>query len=703
MLAGIDDIDWAAMNHAYGPAGEVPDLLRGLVSDDPAVRERALDAMYGAVHHQGDVYECTLAVVPFLLEAAANPALPGRAAIVSLLASIGGEYEHDAFDDEEELDEFSKALMDRCETPGATLFRNEARLAVAAAVPELMELLADAAAEVRTAVPRALLTCQDGAGPVVATLQRRLPAESDTTAKATIVDVVGSFGKRAAVGRAAGVDPDAVESWLAEVASGSQQSPHVRLAAVGKLAGWAPTRLPLDIPSIGELLRAGYAAGTPPVQPAGFTTDTLVGAIRTMWEQQATGRRAPDAAAVVRELSTSLGERVDDRVELLATLLRAPEWEARHDAVYPARTLIQDWRGDFEELVFLLGEQLADAEPRLVEAAVDTLFELDELAAPAADALARSVAAAPREASPRGWITPQLGGLPTLGRAVTTLAGLRDARAMPALRWALARPEMPQDVGWAVGSFGPAAADLVPMIRQRLRDLPSEEHDPSRYGLAHALGKIGQAAAAAVPELLALAAARYGLEALARIGPPAADAVPTIQRLLDHGDPGTEITAAAALWHITADPGPVLPVLTRYLNDDRYRLDALATVRDLGPIAAPVMPKLRRIFHSDDSYLGHQLYAAQALWRITGDATGLLPTLTAAWSASHLQVEIAQCFTEMGSAAAATAPLLREELDRRQRSYRSGGGSGNIWGLGNIASDLKLVRTYRAALAAVGR
>src|SRR5688500_16170518 len=90
MFTGLDDIDWAGTHHAYGPATAVPELLRGLVSDNPAERESALDAMYGAVHHQGDVYECTVAAIPFLLEAAADRALPGRAGIVELLASIGG-------------------------------------------------------------------------------------------------------------------------------------------------------------------------------------------------------------------------------------------------------------------------------------------------------------------------------------------------------------------------------------------------------------------------------------------------------------------------------------------------------------------------------------------------------------------------------------------------------------------------------------
>lgn len=89
LFAGLDDIDWAGLDHAYGPATEVPVLLRGLVDPDPAMRERALDSMYGAVHHQGDVYPCTLATIPFLLRIAQRPDMPGRPEVVRLLASIG--------------------------------------------------------------------------------------------------------------------------------------------------------------------------------------------------------------------------------------------------------------------------------------------------------------------------------------------------------------------------------------------------------------------------------------------------------------------------------------------------------------------------------------------------------------------------------------------------------------------------------------
>jgi hypothetical protein len=67
------------LRHAYGSAEDVPGLLRGLASADPVERETALDGMYGAVHHQGEVYDSTLACVPFLLALVASGDVADRA------------------------------------------------------------------------------------------------------------------------------------------------------------------------------------------------------------------------------------------------------------------------------------------------------------------------------------------------------------------------------------------------------------------------------------------------------------------------------------------------------------------------------------------------------------------------------------------------------------------------------------------------
>ncbi|MEU4303809.1 hypothetical protein [Kitasatospora aureofaciens] len=91
MSNDLDSIDWASMGHAYGPASEVPVWLQGMASADPEVRRKALGAFVGAVHHQGDVYPCTLASLPFLFALADDPRTPDRAGIVRLVVSIGRE------------------------------------------------------------------------------------------------------------------------------------------------------------------------------------------------------------------------------------------------------------------------------------------------------------------------------------------------------------------------------------------------------------------------------------------------------------------------------------------------------------------------------------------------------------------------------------------------------------------------------------
>ena len=457
MFSGLDSIGWGSMQHAYGPATEVPALLRALVSDDPAAREHGLDGMYGAVHHQGDVYECTVAAIPFLLEAAAVSGLPGRGGVLELLASIGGA----------DWDDLSRAS-------GLPAYQ-AAHHAVGAACPLFARLLSDPDPEVRRAAPQALQACRDDARQAVAVLRARLlEEEADAEARAAVISAVGAFGRRAAAGQIAGIGSAEIGAWLADIAGHSGTDPGTRLAAIAELARCAPAMLPPGISEmITDLLRTIYAAAAPAAPPAGFSTSTLAGALRELSEGEAAARTAPAAAELVRAASAAFGDRVEDRVELLTRLLREEGWEARHDALRPAKVLIEGWRGSYEEIVFLVGEQLLDPHPRLAAVAAGVLEHLDAEAAPAADALARSLDAAPREAphTRNGglppWVVAWNRGVPTTSPVLRALAALQDPRALPGVQWALERPDMPGDIGHVAGQFGPAAAGLVPLARRR--------------------------------------------------------------------------------------------------------------------------------------------------------------------------------------------------------------------------------------------
>ncbi|MEH0935303.1 hypothetical protein [Micromonospora psammae] len=690
LFAGLDDVDWAALHHAYGPAVEVPELLRGLVDDDPAARETALDGMYGAVHHQGDVYDSTLATIPFLLDAAARPQLPGRGPIVELLGSYAGAEYDDV--DEDEDDEYADEEE--------VAHQMAARAAIADARPVFLALLDDPDPQVRAAAAGALMVRPDAG--ISAALSDRLAVEADEDVRKALLDLLGRLGRLARTGRLTGVDPAGLLAPLVETLT-ADGPPQPRLAALAQLVEAAEPPGVDVVATALALFDALYAREAPPPSPAGFTTDTLRGAVRQLGERELAGRPSPPAAPLVQQLSAALGDRVGERTRLLTALLDAPEWYRRHDAIAPVQRLVDGWRGPYRELVARLGEQLLDPEPRLAGAAASSLRHLDVLAEPAADAMVRALDAAPREARhDRGappWVIRWGGGEAALGPVPVALAALADRRVLPVLRWALEQDQPPEDVGQAVAALGPAAAELVPLIRDRLRDLP-DAPERFRSSLVYALGRIGPAAAPCLPELLARLPDDGAARALAALGPAAVDAVPALRRATGSDEWRQRLPAASALWQVTGDAELVLPVLARSLEGTTFEArDAARGLAELGPAAAGTAPRLRELCAAADSTGWLPLAAAVALWRVTGDAAATLPTLLSAWRAnSYTAREVVRHLAEFGPLAADAVPLLRAELARvRRHNVREA-----TWTTDQVAADEELLRYCRAALDAIG-
>ena len=92
-LEGLDAVGWAGLTHAYGPATDVPLLLRELRAADPERREKAVWELYGTIFHQGSRYEATAPAVPFLLALAADPGTPDRVEIVRMIAALAIGYD----------------------------------------------------------------------------------------------------------------------------------------------------------------------------------------------------------------------------------------------------------------------------------------------------------------------------------------------------------------------------------------------------------------------------------------------------------------------------------------------------------------------------------------------------------------------------------------------------------------------------------
>ncbi|MGW4775382.1 PBS lyase [Streptomyces filamentosus] len=743
MLTGIEEVDWASLGHAYGPADDVPALLLGLASPDPSERECALDGMYGAVHHQGDVYDSTLACIPFLLELVADPAVPDRGGIVELLTSIGG-IELD--DEDDDLDGPSGPDQDDADFVPAANFAM-ASAAIAAGADVFLGLVDDTDPEVRLAAPVALASLHPDPARVLTLLRERLTVEPDTEVRLALVAAVGRIALRHASLRAETVD------WLAWLARAAQD-PGLRLASLAQLARCSPGRIPDDIVRrVTELLEEIRTAprAVPDAVPgaAGETDDgvegtgpgrapvTLVGQVRELLEEQVAGRRTPWTEELLRTLHGALDDRVDDRIALVLAQLRCPDPGQRSDAIWLCGGLIRLWRGRYEEVVGLVGAQLTDPDTRLREAAGSFLERLFELGAPAADALAGVLTAGsdgpdgpgrpggaggpagvggPTGPGGRtGFAGP--GGLAELtGRtwrdgALLALARSGDARAVPLLARTLEGPgEVRRELLYAVDGLGPAAAGLAPLLRRRLAAVELDEELYERAApLLHALASVR--GAQALPEVLRVlrgapehrrawvreAAART----LAAFGPSAREAVPELRELLDSGTAAVATAAARALWAVEGDADAVVPVLERWLRPGSATADRCAAAQALGaigPSAAGAARALRPGLTSRD--LWERVRCAAALWRVAGETERTLPVLLAAWEENrHARVDIAECLAEMGPAAAAAQLPILTELTRRRRHNTREGASGSH----DVHQDEKLLTLCRAALARMER
>ncbi|MFI6848210.1 HEAT repeat domain-containing protein [Kitasatospora sp. NPDC050467] len=651
MFDTLHDIDWAALHHAYGPADDVPGMLLGLASDHPGEREAALDDLHDAVHQQCDIYDSTLACVPFLFELIADRTRPDRGPVVELLTSIGEAVHHYPAGEEES-------------TEGSVwrLTLAQGRAAVAARADAFSPLLTDPDPDVRCAAAAALALLHANGPATLALLRGRLSHEPEAEARTALATAAATLADRFPELAAPAT------AWLTTLAGDGNQPAALRLTASARLAARAPGPLAADtVASTARLLRHI------PVGQAG---------------------RSADAALQI--IHRALGDRLTDRVALCAEQLTAADPALRHGGIRQAGLLFHEVRGPFGELAALLGRRLADPDRTVGKAAAAVLPDLFRLAAPAADAVADCLATAEDP-----WSDTRSDDLPNPHHLLRTLTRLGDPRALPALAAALDRPALPHDLGFLVAQLGPAAAPLAGPLRERLAALSLERppHLDRVDPLLTALGATG--GADALPAVLrVLRAAPAGpptdsaLRALTRLGPAAAEAAPALRTLL--ADPGSPhaLPAAAALWAATGDTGAVLQLLLAKAGDPSpwVRRAAARALAPIGPAAAEAAPALRAMLADGEVWV--RVDGATALWHITADADAgaVLPVLTAAWTENpHTRATTAGCLTAMGSAAVPALPLVHAELAATRR-HNAGFGSSHV-----IHDDEQLLDACRTA------
>jgi len=203
MLEGLDTINWQRLTHAYGPATNVPELIRNLTSPTPDVREQAQEGLRSTIWHQGTVYEATAYAIPFLIELLEHREVPCRDQILFDLALLAWGSSRD--DAPEARDWIEQQIHD----------------AVAHGLPLYLSLLRESDPGVRRYVPFVLDVLPGCASAISSVLESHLLQETDPQVKAHLLLYLSD-------------QPDyrkADDQWLRDWANAVGEHPFVRTVA----------------------------------------------------------------------------------------------------------------------------------------------------------------------------------------------------------------------------------------------------------------------------------------------------------------------------------------------------------------------------------------------------------------------------------------------------------------------------------------
>ncbi|WP_431956766.1 hypothetical protein [Nocardia lijiangensis] len=719
MFAELDDVDWKSVRDPFGSNPDIPELLREVASGDDSERTEALEELEAQLHPIGKAYHADygyhydydydfqrppvnesraarLAALctPFLLELAARPFGPDRLRILRLIAALAGVAE-----DEDRDEEPLFRLWSDTELAASVVLRNrqEVRRAIGRALPELLDLLDDTDAGIRAAVVPVLAVCAEQWATVAPALQARVGFEPDSNIRVAMIGVIGAI----ALYRPEQAARLGISQWFAELLCASED-PIDHLTALDHLLAADPQALP------GRVVPIVMVAAHRLLDPSGDHAET---------------RHTRSDLWSISTVHTRMASRPEEQVDLIRGLFGSELPTARGFACELAEDLIRTWRTDHVELLEAITDQLVDSETWLTAAQV--LARLGPAAAPVIDRILEQLERYARvtewHGEAAGFLQPlQLPWLslhteiPMLnqpGPLLRAAANTGDARAVPAVRWALELDETPDRLEEILAPLGAHAIELVPLIRDRMIHTHTHPADPyldlRAYRLARALGKIGEPAAAAATDIAAMMSDRNAelVEVLGQLGVGARSTVEVVHRFLDHDRPRVRLDAAVALWRLTGDPEPALTQLHAALADDddaahavQLRARAIEVAGTLGLAAGDCAPVLRRLIDLDTD-LWTTTVAAIALWRVTADpeptVTLLLdlsarepsdPDTSGTESRPHWLTLVAECFAEIGPAAQAAAPLLAAELARDRRRQ------------GSVPADIELCHACRRAL-----
>ncbi|MEV6348056.1 hypothetical protein [Actinoplanes sp. NPDC051851] len=599
----------------------VPPALGELTAADPVLRHGAIRRLYQLAPDGEDVQPWVVAALPFLMRIALDTGAADRGRILHLVGDLAG--------------------ADRTwHMAGQTLLAKRAL----AAEPGLADLLADDDAAVREAAAYTLRAVARLLPGLTETLREQFTVETDATVRVTLL-------KTSVIAGSTGSDHEVTKLWLAEVAD-TDEDLYVRITALTEMTAlFNPP--PFDAGRARETLLGAYRAGLNREQaPIDDTVAPLLAGRR-----MAARKWTPGFHQVLSAVRATYRDDVHAHLGLLEQLLELDGRDARQDALYQARSVVQRLRGPYTALVRRTAELLHDRDPQVRAAALRLLVGIGEAARPAADSV--HVALAHRSL----WVTEGVQG-PALGPAVQVLAELRDERALPILERLLDEAPHAHDLHFQISGYGSRARRLSRTLQRRLRGLhPEMFAEPWRYD-AHRVALLN-AVTAVAPQEAADYLAREPfttttLGLLARSGRASAGRAPEIRGFLTSDDPSTALAAARAIWHVAGDAESAAEVYHRFVDVPEHAVAAIDGFAELGISAAKHARRLSaaRRRGADSEVV---VAAANALWRMSGNPTAAW-TLGRAWQeAPRTRPRIARLWAETGSGRYA-ARYVRAEL-----------------------------------------
>ncbi|MFB7952516.1 hypothetical protein [Streptomyces sp. NPDC056045] len=711
------EVDWSRVTSPYHAQRYGPEVLEQLWAPDrPTAEDALVDLHYASCGDGSSVLAAAAEVLPFLVEAARDPAVRVR---VEIMETITGVARAGNTAPTARVDPVLEGRWRPTVDPAwPTAWER--------AVDPLLALLDDDDHDVRAAAVTALAQATHRADELTVRFRARFGSEQSPQAAETLVLAVGELARHAVERR------EEALAWLRQRMTVEEEGeePDIEEDVDAWLEWFEKPRHDVRLQAVAALRRA-LPEHTDPAY-ARTTADTLLAS--PPMAAGLSGKYRSWPVGVVVDADRQLGDDLPGRLALALGLLRHDGAGQREAGLRVAASLMSRWRSAVPELLPAVVEFTDDPHPDNRASALRVLAMCGAAARPWADRAAAHLTEdeEPHEPARRYAVR----ALSRMGdeRCVAPLARLLTVRASGSAGW----PPIPSGRGWegdepnfseALAPFTAHTDTLLGPLLARIRAASTTERG-AYHGI---IGQWHHDGASVVPRLLELLESPdtdevlTAAHALSRTGPRAIAAGhhARLRELL--GPPeswaGSDRVDPFRFRFLTGDDGPVLALLRSPEESGYPELSTgvhdNARIRagiELGPLAAPAAGLLRGLFrealrgkpeHRSD-VPEDVVRRARALWRVTGDAEEVLPDLLELTGRSAQEgyrtpggVKALRLLAEV----AATRPPVAAQVARRLRATAEERlGHGNRFDAMEIVRGLwELTRDPRQVVPALAR